>query len=91
MPDQQRIVRFTGTVQGVGFRFTAIRTAGNYDVTGYVRNMMDGSVECVIEGDAGEIDLFLADLSDRMSGYIRKQTQTTAPHSGQFASFDVRY
>ena len=91
MAGQQRTVRFTGRVQGVGFRFTAIRVAGGYDVTGYVRNCGDGSVECVVEGEAEQIDAFLAELSKHMGGYIRDITQQTAPAAGRFSSFTVRY
>ena len=36
-----------GRVQGVGFRFHVIRLASGYDVTGFVRNQPDGSVEVV--------------------------------------------
>ena len=55
----QRIVCFSGYVQGVGFRYTTCRIAGAFDVTGTVRNMPDGSVECVVEGETAEIDAFL--------------------------------
>ena len=91
MAGEQRTVRFTGRVQGVGFRFTACRAAGGYDITGYVRNAPDGSVECVVEGEAKEIDAFLADLSRRMSGYVSDVVQRRAPATGQFSSFTVRF
>jgi len=91
MAKEQRLVRFHGTVQGVGFRYTACRVAGGYDVTGYVRNLPDGGVECLVEGDPAEIDAFLATLSDRMQGYIRRQTQQSAPHTGAYADFGVRF
>jgi len=91
MAKEQRIVRFSGTVQGVGFRFTACRAAAGFDITGYVRNCSDGSVECLAEGERAEIDAFLAELEDRMQGYIRGRTQQTAPCSGQFSGFDMRY
>ena len=91
MAAEQRIVRFTGRVQGVGFRFTACRAAGGYDVTGHVRNCPDGSVECVVEGPADQIDAFLADLTMRMDGYVRDVGQQTAPATGQFSSFTVRF
>ena len=91
MAKQQRIVNFRGNVQGVGFRFTACRIAGNYDVTGYVRNLPDGSVEALVEGEAAEIDQFLADLAESFQDYIRKQTQQIAPYTGSFTAFGVRY
>lgn len=91
MPKEQRHVRFFGAVQGVGFRYTACRVAHGYDVTGYVRNSPDGSVECLVEGEASQIDAFLDALGERMQGYVRHQTQQAAPYSGGFSSFDVRF
>jgi len=91
MDRQQRKVIFSGRVQGVGFRYTAVRTAERYDVTGHVRNCPDGTVEVIVEGEPKEIDAFLDDLAGRMRGYIRDRRQETAPASGRFASFDVRF
>ena len=91
MANEQRILRFKGNVQGVGFRYTACRTADRYDVGGYVRNEPDGSVECVVEGQADEIREFVNDLTDRMSRYIRETQQQTAPYSGRYAGFNVKY
>ncbi|MHC4288506.1 MAG: acylphosphatase, partial [Planctomycetota bacterium] len=36
---------FKGRVQGVGFRYTTQRAASRYELTGYVRNLPDGTVE----------------------------------------------
>jgi len=91
MDQQQRIIHFEGDVQGVGFRYTAVRLAQGLDVTGYVRNLADGQVECVVEGQPAEIDRFVERLSGRMEPYIRRQAQQTALPSGQFADFGVRY
>ncbi len=91
MPAEQRIVHFSGQVQGVGFRFTACRAAAGRDVTGYVRNLPDGRVECLVEGEAGEIDAFLDELSDSMRGCIRGQEQRAGAATGEFRSFGVRY
>ena len=91
MTGEQRIVVFSGTVQGVGFRYTACRVADGFDVTGTVRNLPDGCVECVVEGDAAEIDAFLEALGRRMSGYIRGQTRQPAPYTGKYAAFTVAY
>lgn len=88
---QRRIVNFFGQVQGVGFRYTAVRLAGGYDITGSVCNMPDGSVECVIEGEPQEIDAFIADLVAELGHHIRRQTQQTAPCTGQFWEFGVKF
>lgn len=89
MAKEQRIVRFHGTVQGVGFRYTAMQTARSYDVTGTVQNLPDGTVECVVEGEAGEIDGFVEALTERMREYVRKVNQQTAPYAGTYRGFGV--
>ena len=91
MADEQRIVHFSGTVQGVGFRYTAVHVARGYDVTGTVRNLPDGQVACVVEGESAEIDAFLAEIGERMGGYIRNRTEQKAPHSGRFPDFTVAF
>jgi len=91
MAAEQRILRFLGDVQGVGFRYTACHAAAGHAVTGYVRNCHDGSVECVVEGEAAELDAFVEELARRMSHYIHKTACQKAPYTGHFQGFDVRY
>ncbi len=91
MAKERRRVIFKGNVQGVGFRFTACRAAGGPDVTGFVRNLPDGTVEVVAEGESAEIDAFLDDLADRMGHHIRDRNEQRGQVTGQFRSFDVRY
>jgi len=91
MASEQRKVVFSGDVQGVGFRFTACRIAGRYDVTGYVRNLPDGRVECMVEGDGVQVGAFIDDLAETMKGYVRGRTESIAPYSGRFGGFTVAY
>ena len=51
-----------GEVQGVGYRFFALRAAARHQVVGYVRNCADGSVEALAEGPAGSVEAFKYDL-----------------------------
>jgi len=84
-------IYYQGTVQGVGFRYTTMRVAGGYAVTGFVRNLPDGRVDVVVEGEGKEIEAFLTDLADSMQGYIRNTQIDDEPYSGEFHRFDVRF
>jgi acylphosphatase len=60
MPRVHVIVR--GQVQGVGYRWFAVRRARERQLTGWVRNRPDGSVEAEAEGSRSELEALLADL-----------------------------
>jgi acylphosphatase len=49
-------VLITGCVQGVGFRESMRLVAQALDVTGWVRNLADASVEAVVQGDETAVD-----------------------------------
>lgn len=53
-----------GSVQGVGFRFAACQAAADCPVTGWVRNLPDGSVEIVAQGSP--------DAVARMTAWARR-------------------
>jgi acylphosphatase len=53
----------SGTVQGVGYRFFAQRAAARHQVLGYVKNLEDGRVESLAEGDAKTVEAFKHDLT----------------------------
>jgi acylphosphatase len=84
-------IYYSGTVQGVGFRYTAMRVAANFDVAGYVRNMMDGRVEVVVEGESPEVEVFLAELAGAMDRYLRDVREVDEPYTAEFIGFDVKF
>ena len=51
-------IRVTGRVQGVGYRYYAMRQANEYGLNGYVKNRGDGSVELQVEGEKEIIERF---------------------------------
>ena len=59
---------FKGRVQGVGFRYRAQNAASPYSVTGWVKNLYDGSVEMEAQGTEEDIDKVVQTLQD--SRYI---------------------
>ncbi len=83
-------VFFSGHVQGVGFRYTVLQVAREFDVTGYVANLGDGRVQLEAEGAAGEVDRFIRAVHDRMDGFIRKVERTARQRPPQFHGFGIR-
>jgi acylphosphatase len=65
-----RHIVFSGRVQGVGFRFTALNIANRYELKGYVRNLPDGDVEMLAQGTVEMIDNCVRDLQDSFVGTI---------------------
>ena len=55
---------FTGSVQGVGFRWRARQAASLYDCTGWIRNEWDGSVTMEIQGREQDIDQVVATVRE---------------------------
>ncbi len=53
----------SGLVQGVGFRFFTQRAAARHQVRGYVKNLEDGRVEALAEGDEKSVENFKHDLT----------------------------
>ena len=56
-----RRLRIHGLVQGVSFRDWAVRAARSRGLTGWVRNLRDGSVEALVVGEPGAVEAFTAD------------------------------
>ncbi len=72
MSRQRVTVFYTGRVQGVGFRYTTKTRAAGFDVSGTVRNLDDGRVELIAQGERAELEDFLADIRDSEVGRFIK-------------------
>jgi acylphosphatase len=84
-------VHYWGAVQGVGFRMTTKRIAGQFAVTGYVCNLPDGQVEIVVAGEKGEIDGFLGEVATRMAPFIQGHRIVDASDQlSSFTGFEIR-
>lgn len=82
---------FKGRVQGVGFRYTTHRAASRYDLTGFVRNCPDGTVEAFLQGTEQNIQACLDDLQDAFGGYLREVNSTEKPVNLQHHDFRITY
>ena len=81
----------SGRVQGVGFRYFAERAARKAGVAGWVRNLPDGRVEALAEGDADAVDRFEHAIGHGPSGarVERVDVEHIAP-SGRDTGFTTR-
>ncbi len=55
----QAYLNITGKVQGVFYRDTSQKRAQELNLTGYVKNMPDGSVEALVQGPKEDIEAFI--------------------------------
>ena len=85
-------VFYAGRVHGVGFRATAEETASRLAVTGWVKNLRDGRVETVVEGEETMLLQFLEAIrTGPMRNFIQSVEVSWAEGTGEFRDFEIRY
>jgi acylphosphatase len=90
MSREQLQIYYSGRVQGVGFRYAAKALAAGFEVTGIVRNVPDGRVELVIEGQRGELEEFRRAVQDSEVGsLIRHEEVVWSPAKNEFRGFEI--
>ena len=83
-------VLYTGHVQGVGFRYMAKAAARGFEVTGTVRNLADGRVELIAEGQREELEAFRQGVRDAgLEHFIRDEAVTWSEAGGGFRGFEI--
>lgn len=84
--------RIEGRVQGVGFRYSAQRTAQVHNVSGWVRNRADGSVETFISGAAEDVASVIQWLHEgpRFAS-VTSVTCSEADYDPTVTGFEVRF
>lgn len=87
---ERRAYRVTGTVQGVGFRWWARKSAAALGLRGTVRNASDGSVELQVEGPADDLERFEEQLRSGPRSARVAQLQRAEPgHDPLPAGFQI--
>ena len=83
-------VFYSGTVQGVGFRYTVKSLANGFEVAGTVRNLPDGRVELVAEGTKDELSAFQQAIRESELGhFIRKEDTAWNTPTGELRGFEI--
>jgi len=95
MTDQKKRIHLyiSGSVQGVGFRWHTERIARRISgVTGFVRNLSDGRVEVVVEGDEALLRQFKKDLEEGILHRNIDYVETIGePYTGKFSDFSITF
>ena len=91
-PAQERLhAVISGLVQGVNFRSNTRNQASKLSLTGWVRNLADGSVEVVAEGSSVALAEFLQYLHHGPpAAEVEQVSEAWGPATGEFRQFDIR-
>ncbi|MFB6290549.1 MAG: acylphosphatase [Candidatus Bipolaricaulia bacterium] len=91
--EKERVhLKISGRVQGVGFRNSTRRKAKQLGVTGWVKNLADGSVEAVVEGKKNAVENLIswANRGPRMANVNEVEVERQEPKD-EFENFSIRY
>ena len=84
-------VRFYGRVQGVYFRAYCEENARSLGLQGYVRNVPDGSVEAVFEGDRELVEQAIDwNRSSQPAAVVTRADVAWGAATGEFRGFEIR-
>ncbi len=85
-------VFISGRVQGVAFRHYTVKKALSLNLKGWVRNLDDGRVEAVLEGDDAPVDAMLAWCKKGpSSACVTHVDVQEEPCSGQYVDFRIKF
>lgn len=82
---------FSGRVQGVGFRYTTRNLAMDFAVSGYVKNLYDGTVELVVEGPEEQVKGLVSAIKRKMTGYITGASEESIEPTGRHSEFRIAF
>ena len=83
-------IHLSGLVQGVGMRYYIRSIANELGVRGYVKNLLDGRVECIIKETPQKLEHFITLLYKAPRGRIDDITIKDFPGKEEFNSFTIR-
>lgn len=87
---ERRHIQYEGRVQGVGFRATVRGIAGDFPVSGWVRNEPDGSVTLEAQGEPEDLNAFLGSVRSGLQRHIVAARCDTIDSSPDERGFEIR-
>jgi acylphosphatase len=92
MPKTRVKVIVKGIVQGVNFRYYTHRQAAKFGIAGWVKNLADGSVAAVFEGEEHDVAAMLQWCRRGPSAaHVTELIEQPEEYRGEFSSFTVKY
>jgi acylphosphatase len=92
MDKVQARVRIEGLVQGVNYRYSTRQKAQELGVNGWVRNLADGSVECLMEGERDKVEALIRWCHQGPPGSrVKKVTPHWEEYRGDVQGFSITY
>ncbi len=82
-------VYFSGRVQGVGFRYTCVQQSRHHEVTGWVKNLENRSVEMIVEGKSSELEAYVQSVCASTHGSVADTQISHSTATGEFSAMSV--
>ena len=88
----RKAFKISGQVQGVGFRYHTLNKSRELSLKGYVRNLPDGNVYCLVDGESDSIDKLEAWLWKGPSySMVKRVNEEPVDMDERFVDFQVRF
>ncbi|RLI81156.1 acylphosphatase [Archaeoglobales archaeon] len=85
-------IYISGVVQGVGFRYFARKLAKEFGVKGFVKNLRDGRVLAVAEGQREQVEKFISEIrKGPTSAVVKKVEVEEYVPSGNYRDFEIAF
>ena len=90
MAEKRAHIHYSGMVQGVGFRYAAERLASEFKIKGWVKNLRDGRVEVLCEGDERDIGFFIEKINSIFKHQIYDSSTEWGEAKRELEDFEIR-
>jgi acylphosphatase len=84
-------VVYSGRVQGVGFRWQVNQVSEGFAVTGFVRNLEDGTVELLVEGDSSEVRGMIEAVEKKLKDFWNSKVADERAGDPHYEEFSIDY
>ena len=84
-------VFYSGNIQGIGFRYTTQDLAQKLGIKGWVKNLADGQVEIVAEGQKAILQVFLDKVGKQFQNYIKDVKLEWLKPTEEFKNFEIKF